>query len=238
MDDNVETSRPESNLTGAESSQESVDGSTEPTEDRSESGEGKVIAGFQRSLQEAREREKKTEKQLADLRRELRRLNDEKKKAELGSMSEADQYKALAEEEQKKRAMLEIELLIKDSVEGKNIPPKIVKLLRKSPWAIPEVQDELGDDYSWDDVIDSVTRHLPDYVNSFVEPEEAPTTEDLEEIEAKVDAERSTDFAVTRNHIYTREEVARIQAAGPDEWEKHREAIMAQMARSGGALPE
>jgi len=113
------------------------------------------------------------------------------------------------------------------------LPKPIQDLLVKTPWAIPAVVEEIGDSpQSWDEIISSVKKHLPTYIDSLV----VKPVEPLEEPSSKrVDSERTNDSSVVRNHVYTIEEVREIKK-DPKEWAKHEEAILKQMAANSGKL--
>lgn len=227
---NSETSKTDVDLTGL-NSQENQSQPTEPEGEKLPEG----AKNWQHALQLAREREDKLRRDAEEAREQAKRLQEEKKQADLAKLSETDRYKAMATEEAEKRAQLELKLTVSEQLAGKNLPKPIVDLLTKSPWVIPAVQDELGSEYTWDEVIDSVKRHLPRYVESLV-VETKPSEEPQNESSKKVDSERSVgDYSYTPAHVYTLEEVNRIKN-DPAEWEKHRVKILKQLQASGGRL--
>jgi hypothetical protein len=236
----VETSRPTGDLTeggdALEDTQpiESPEGSAEPAEDDKE----KIIVGFQKSLQKSQEARKKAEA-------ELRKYKEKEKQEELADMSETDKIRVQAEKIIRENAELKIGILVDKIVGNRNIPAAVVTALKKVPWEIiPGVKEEVSDDADYDDVIDAIERHLPDYIDSLVISESKPDKgeDELPSVEPstkKVDTERTGDGgAVVKTHKYTRREVERIKALGEAEYEKHREAILAQIGRDGGTLPE
>lgn len=233
----VETSSQDDILTGASTTdtQESKATTSEPTEESKEKlPEG--TKNWQHALQQAREREKASEEAAAEARKKVKEYENREKERKLEGMSEAEKYKALAEEEAQKRTKLELQIFVNQTIAGRDVPAPIVELLTETPWVIPPVYKELGDEFAWDDAIDAVKRYLPDYIDSLlVKGEVAPS--EKEPIK-RVDSERSYDVsAVSMGHVYTREEIARI-SADPKEWEKHREKILAQMSKSGGRISE
>lgn len=224
----VETSRPDASLTGG-NTQESTKGSTDTAGETTSTGS----ENWQAALQKAREREKAIKEELEDTRNKLKVKEEEDKKKKLADLSEAERYKAEAQEEAMKRGKLELTMVVSEALEGRNVPRPIADLLKKSPWAIPEVSEELGDEFTWDEAVTSVKKHLPSYVDSLVVNSTAISDEPK-----KVDSERSVDSsAVIRDHIYTQVEVAEI-AKDPKLYEKHREAILTQLSKGGGKLPQ
>lgn len=222
----VETSRPDASLTG-DNTQESTKGSTDTT------GES-TTDNWQAALQKAREREKAVKEELEETRKKLQAKEDDEKKKKLADLSEVDRYKAEAQEEAMKRGKLELTLVVSEALQGRNVPKPMADLLKKNPWAIPQVSEELGDEFTWDEAVASVKRHLPSYVDSLAVESSSTTTSDEPK---KVDSERSVDSgAIVRDHTYTQTEVAEI-AKDPKLYEKHREAIFAQLEKSGGILP-
>ena len=223
----VETLRSDENLTAVNNGQESEKGLTEPTEDLLDGAKN-----WQHALQIKQERlkEEREARELAEAR--LKEIEDAEKQRTMDNLSESDKWKVIAKEEEKKRGALELKLVVKDTLSGKKLPQPIVDLLTETPWAIPQVARELGDNFTWDEAIASVKRHLPSYVESLVVGE-IPSEESLK----KVDSERSVDTTIIKDHIYTRSEVEAIGKDGPM-WEKHREAILKQMNKYGGVLPE
>ena len=224
----VETSSPNDNLTGTTSTQESQTGSTEPTEN-------KESKNWQEALQKSREREKAKDDELEKARQRLNEYQAREREEKLADMTEAEKYKSIAEEESQKRAKLELKVFISETIAGKEISRPIADLLYESPWAIPPVRKELGDDFTWDDAIASVRRHLPEYVESLLVSGQKPGSE---EPLKRVDSERSVDTSgVSMSHVYTREEISRI-SADPKEWEKHRERVLSQLSKAGGVISE
>jgi len=224
----VETLKSDENLTAVKDGQESAKGSTEPTEDTLLDG----AKNWQHALQIKQERlkEEREARELAEAR--LKEIEDAEKQRTLDNLSESDKWKVIAKEEEKKRGALELKQVVKDTLYDKKLPQPIVDLLTETPWAIPQVARELGDNFTWDEAIASVKRHLPSYVESLVVGE-IPSEEPLK----KVDSERSVDTTIIKDHIYTR---AEVEALGKDPvaYEKHRDAILRQMAKYGGRLPE
>lgn len=225
----VETLSPDPSLTGREP-QENKDQIVEPTKDNV-SPEDK---NWQAALQKKAELLKAREAELEETKRRLKEKEDQERSKKLSELSEVDRYKSIAEEESRKRGQSEMKSIVTEALSGKQIPAPIVELLKSTPWAIPEVRKELGEDFTWDDAIESVRRHLPDYIDSLVV--NSPTKS--EESNTKVDSERSIgETVITSGHIYTQREVAEL-SKNPKEYEKHRDAIFRQLEKSGGRLPE
>lgn len=230
---NTETSSSQNGLTEDKILQESTKESTDPV------GENDLPEGaknVQHAIQLAREREKAAREEAESIRAKLREIEAREKQAKMADMSETERYKTLAQEESQKRGKLELKLTVQEAIAGKSLPKGVEDILIRSPWAIPAVQDELGDEFTWDDAIASVKRHLPEYVESLVVGSVKPL-EDIEPSSKRVDSERSIDSGVVRKHIYTREEVARL-GKDPVEWAKHEAAVLKQMAENGGNLPQ
>lgn len=227
---NDETSRLDGDLTdGQESVQESTDGSIEPQM------ESKEKAGFQKAIQDAREREKAKEEALSKAQQEIAKLKRAQQDKELADMSEVERLAKQLEQERKSNAEFRIKSLINSSIRGKAVPDAIIRALEVVPWEIvPGVKGDLTDDATYDEVIASLERHLPAYVDSITMPNASVE----ESSDKKIDTERSgAGSSVVKRHIYTRSEVDKIQSS-PSEWEKHREAILKQVADNGGVLPE
>lgn len=226
----VETLSPDKNLTGVSKVQSDTQESNLKTTEPAKESENWQVA-----LQKARERENAEREAREEAESRLKEIEDQEKRKRLENMSEVDKYKSLAEEEAQKRANLELKLIVKDSLVGKDIPTAIVELISETPWAIPAVKRELGSEFTWDQAVASVKKHLPGYIDSLtVVKANSPLDE---EPSKKVDSERSVGSDVVREHIYTQEEVEKISKE-PAEWEKHRTSILSQMAKYGGALPK
>lgn len=226
----VETSSPDVNLTAGNTGQESSSGSTEPTE------ESALLDGaknYQHALQKSAEKLKEERAAREAVEEKLREVEEAEKQKKLEGLSDTEKWKTIAQEEQEKRGELELKLIVQKAIAGKNLPQPIVELLTTTPWAVPEVYRETKDNFSWDIVTASVSKHLPSYVESLVVEDKPSEEEPLK----RVDSERSVETTVFKNHIYTRSEVAEI-SKDSKEWEKHREAILAQAAKNGGQLPE
>jgi len=234
MADKVETSRPEGDLTDSKAVQESTEGSTEPTLEPTEVPDD--ANNWQHALQKSREREKAKEEEMATLRKELKKIQDTQKAQKLSELGEAERYKTIAEEESAKRGKLEMRVTVQEALAGKNIPQAIRELILETPWAIPPVAKELDDDFTWDEAIDAVQRHLPEYVDSLVaetSSKKEPSGDNSSE--SAIDPERSIENTVVKEHVYTRQEIERLQA-DPKEWEKHRESILKQLQSQGGTI--
>lgn len=226
-----ETSSPQVDLTGQQS-QESQLGSVEPEK-------GSVLPeeanNWQHALQKKQELIQAKEKELEEIRALLKEKEAAEKQKRLAEMSEAERYREVAEEEARRRGELELKFVVAEALVGKKLPSAIEELIRETPWAIPAVKRELGEDFTWDEAVEAVRKHLPDYLESLVVSSPDPITE---EQPRKVDSERSMDNAgYSTGHTYTQQEVEKI-SKDPKEWEKHRESIMKQIARDGGALPQ
>lgn len=229
---NTETSSSQNGLTGDKNSQESTLESTEPVGQNTDLPTG--AKNVQHAIQLAREREAAAKAEAERLANENAELKRQKKAKDLAEMSETERYKSMAEESEARAARAELGMFVRDSIGGKQLPKPIQDLLVKTPWAIPAVVDEIGDSpQSWDEIISSVKKHLPVYVESLVVKTEQPLEE--EPSSKRVDSERTNDTVVVRNHIYTKEEVAQI-AKDPKEWAKHDAAITKQIADNGGRL--
>jgi hypothetical protein len=236
----VETSRPTEDLTvDNDVKQESSEGSTEPARD------DKVIAGFQKAIQEARERENATAEKVNEMQAKLKKYEAAEKERELSALSETDRVRMEAERMAKENAELKIKMLVNRLATGKDIPGPVLRALEVAPWEmVPEVKNEIGADPTYDDIVDALERHLPTYIDSLVvsTPESDNDTEDTPSVEPsaiKVDPERSgSGSTVVKTHTYTRAEIDRIKAMGDAEYEKHRDAILAQMKRDGGIIPQ
>lgn len=223
----VETLSPNSNLTDLDKMQESGKGSAEPAKEEVSPEE----KGFQAALQKKAELLKVREAELEKVKRELQEKENQEKQRKLADMTEVERYKSVAEDEARKRGELEMRVIVTEAMIGKNIPGPMAELIRETPWAIPPVKRELGSDFTWDEAIEAVRRHLPDYIDSLVT--DIPTKSEEPQ---KVDSERSMGSPVVQGHIYTQKEVAEI-SKDPREYEKHRDAIMKQLQRDGGRLP-
>lgn len=226
-----ETSSPQVDLTGQQS-QESQPGSVEPEKS---SVLPEDSNNWQHALQKKQELIQAKERELEDMRKRLKDKEDAEKQRRLAEMSEAERYKTMAEEETRRRGELELRFVVAETLNGKNVPQALVELIKETPWAIPPVKKVLGEDFTWDEAVDAVREHLPAYIESLVVSDSKPT---LEEQPRKVDSERSIgDAGFTTGHIYTQAEVAEI-SKDPKEWEKHREAVLKQMQKMGGVLPQ
>lgn len=224
---NSETSSLDSNLTVTKSEQESGTKITEPEghNDPSES-----IKGFQASLQ-------KKQEEIKELREQLRAKAEAERRAKEAELSEVERANIKASEMEAKAAKLELGILVRDHIAGKNLPKAIENLLLRNPWAIPEVTEEIDNgtiQNNWEDITDAVRRHLPKYVESLVIKKETPIVKDEELPTRRIDSERSIDSTVVLDHIYTEEEIRSLDDKG---WEKNREAILRQLGKNGGQLP-
>lgn len=220
------------NLTDAKGVQESQEESvgTEETKDLPEGAKN-----WQHALQQKAELLQKKEREAEELRRLLKEKEDAEKQQRLSQMSEAERYRIQAEDAMRELGELKVKTAVSKMLEGRNIPSGIKEIIERSPWVIPPVADELGDVSSrtWDEVEGSVNRHLPNYINSLeVRKEEPQNAKEEESAPRVIDSERSVDPSVVRNHVYTREEIARLG----DDYEKHRDKILKQMAASGGKI--
>lgn len=222
----VETLRPQDNLTGTDSTQESNLGSADPT--GTQSTDDTSTKNWQKALQDKVDIIKQKENEAAELRAKLRDKEEAEKRKKLEEMSEVEILRATAEEETQKRGKLEMSLLVQKAIAGKNILPAVVEMIQESPWSIPAVARELGNDFTWDQAIESVGRHLPDYVNSLVV--DSNTGEKEPEVETRIDTERSTGSAIGATHVYSLEEIKAL-AKDPVEYEKHRNAILRQVSQ-------
>lgn len=230
MKTDVETTGSEKDLTVTrDGKQESTIESTEPAEGR-DLPEG--AKNWQHALQLAREREQAKEAELAEYRAKLDEVKAEEKRRSLADLPEIERYKSIAEEESQKRGKLEMRQIVLEAVSGKNIPGAIKDLLLNSPWAIPAVSEELGSTYTWDEAIASVRRHLPAYISLITASEDKPSTPSEESVR-RVDTERSTGISVVKDHFYTQDEIDKMS---PEEYEKHRDKILRQMATNKGKL--
>lgn len=230
---NTETSSSQNGLTDQQV-QESTKESTDPV-GNNDLPEG--AKNVQHAIQLAREREEAAKKEAEAIRAELQAIKDREKQAKRAEMSELERYKEQVAESETKAAKLELGMLVRDTISGKNLPKGVEQILIKNPWAIPAVTEEIDSgtiENSWTDIIASVKRHLPDYVNSLVVEPEKPL-EDEEPSSRRVDSERSMDSSVVKKHVYTKEEIARL-GKDPVEWAKHEEAIKKQIAESGGRI--
>lgn len=226
-----ETSSPQVDLTGQQS-QESQPGSVEPEKS---SVLPEDSNNWQHALQKKQELIQAKEKELEEIRALLKEKEAAEKQKRLAEMSEAERYREVAEEEARRRGELELKFVVAEALVGKKLPSAIEELIRETPWAIPAVKRELGEDFTWDEAVEAVREHLPAYIESLVVSDSNPT---LEEQPRKVDSERSIgDAGFTTGHIYTQAEVAEI-SKDPKEWEKHREAVLKQMQKMGGVLPQ
>lgn len=225
-----ETSSPVVDLTGQQS-QESQPGSAEPEKD---SVLPEDSTNWQHALQKKQELIQAKEKELEEMRAKLKARDEAEKSKRLAEMSEAERYKEIAEEEAKRRGELELKFVVAEALNGKDIPAAFVEMIKETPWAIPPVKRQLGDDFTWDEAVDAVREYLPGYIESLV----VTSPEPKEEQPKRVDSERSMgDAGFSTGHIYTQSEVDKL-SKDPKEWEKHREAIMRQISKMGGALPQ
>jgi hypothetical protein len=228
----VKTTGSDPNLTVAEDSkQESQGESTELTEDE---GLPEGSKNWQHAIQLAREREKAMKAELETFRAKLEEKQAEDKTKKLAEMSETERYKSIAEEEAQKRGKLEMRQLILEATADKKIPKPLKDLLLRAPWSIPAVEEELGTEYTWDQAIAAVKRHLPTYLESITAEEETPSTPSEETVK-RVDTERSTGATVVKEHFYTKDEIDAI-SRDPKEYEKHRDKILRQLATQKGRM--
>lgn len=226
----VKTTGSDPNLTvDEEVKQESEVESTELTDDTSLPEGSK---NWQHAIQLAREREKAAKAELDEMRAKLDAAKAEEKSKKLAEMSEAERYKSIAEEEAQKRGKLEMRQLILEGLADRNVPKPLKDILLRAPWSIPAVEEELGTEYTWDQAIASVKRHLPTYLESITVGEEAPIKSSEEPVK-RVDTERSAGSSVVKEHYYTKLEV---DSMSPSEYETHRDKILRQMAKNGGRL--
>lgn len=231
---NIVTSSSEQDLTGSQTSQESTEESIDTVGTDTDLPDG--AKNVQHAIQLARERENEAKRKADELAQEVATLRRQEKQQKMAEMTEAERYKTLAEESEAKAARLEIGILVRDSIAGKDLPKPIADLLIKTPWAIPAVTEEIGDSpSSWEDIISSVKKHLPVYVDSLVVKSEKSLEE--EPSSRRIDSERSVDNVVTADHIYTEEEVKEI-SKDPVLYAKHRDRILKQMAKHSGSLPK
>lgn len=224
-----ETSRPTNDLT-EQQLQESQSGSVEPIKDNVSEE-----SNWQAALQKKVELIKQRESELEELKAKLKEREDAEKAKRLAEMSEADRYREIATEEARRRGELELKLVVSEVLHGKDLPPAIAELIKETPWALPPIRQELGDDFTWDEAVDAVKRILPEYVDTLVV--RSPTPEIVEEQPKKVDSERSIGTPASSGHIYTKSEVDAL-SKDPREWEKHRESVLKQLQRDGGVLPQ
>ena len=227
----VETTGSHHNLTvDGNIEQESTTASTEPAEDTSLPEGSK---NFQHALQLSREREKALKTELNDYRSKLDKAAAEEKSRKLAEMSETERYRSIAEEESQKRSKLELRQFVMEATADMKVSRAIKELLLRAPWSIPAVEEELGTEYSWDQVIVAVKRHLPTYLES-ITAEDTNLSTPSEETIKKVDTERSAGATVVKEHFYTKEEIDSL-SKNPVEYEKHRDKILRQISAQGGS---
>lgn len=232
----VETSRPESDLTGDNNvTQESVEGSTEPSSELTPEEKKQ----FQAALQKSQERAKAEQKQREELQAELDHIRKMQKEQELSKMSDSDKYRAIAEQALEDKSRTKIGLLISKATSGKNLSPAFVDMMTNAPWEIPSVKEDLPSDYTWEDVENAVANNIDSYVDSLVMTNSTASKEEpsMDENPKKVDSERAGGNTVVKKHVYTLQEISRIKQ-DPADWEKHREAILKQLSEYGGQLPQ
>lgn len=240
VSDNDETLSPDENLTGDKVPQENTPGSSEPQEETKTPEElEKALKGFQRDQQKSREREKVKDRKIDELTETIDSIKAAEKQKKLEGMDEVTRYKTMADDAVTEKGKLEMRIVVNEALEGRNLPQVVVDILRNAPWAIPTVKAEIGEQFTYEDAIASLKRHLPAYLDSFEVGNDDPATEDTpDSSNPPVDTERSNDeTTVVKNHFYTRAEINKI-AADPAEWEKHGPKILAQVEEHGGTVPE
>ena len=218
-----ETLKADEDLTVTNSEQENLKGSTEPSEEDA-NGILDGAKNFQHALQRKQER-------IKELERELRIKSEAEKQKKLADMDETERWKLTAEEEQNKRAQLEIKLIVERAIKGKSISEPVLAVLRETPWVFPAIKRELTiGESSWDETIDAVERNIDSVVGSL----ESQSTETPMEPK-RVDSERSgNNTTITKNRTFTLREVEEMDDAT---YAKNKEMIFKSLKENGGRLP-
>lgn len=243
-----ETLNKDSSLTGSEDAEKTLDtGGSErdlSSSDSSNEDEGKQdnllpegAKNFQHALQMAREREKASHERYQKLQEELARYREAEKSKKLSEMDEAEKWKTIAKDESEKRAKLQLELTVDGMLSKYDIPEPIARVIRKAPWAVPEVADVLGDSPTWDETIEAVKENLPVYLESLKKSSKGEAKGDeTSSGESRVDTERSEVPNVMKKRSYTREELREI-SKDPEKWAKVEDQVLKDLAAHGGRLP-
>lgn len=225
----VETSSSDNILTGSttvrDTTQESKEESADPTGKQADDTSNR---NWQKALQDKVEIIRQREKEAEELRAKVKAFEDAQKQAKLKDLSEAEQLRAIADDALAELGRTKLDLYVQEAVQGKQIHPDIVKALKKSPWTVIDaVEAELGNDFTWDQALESVKRHLPSYVSSLV-VDSSSERDSMKE--SRIDSERAhSGGSINATHTYTMEEIRAIKN-DPKEWEKHRDRILRQLA--------
>jgi cell division septum initiation protein DivIVA len=175
----------------------------------------KEKAGFQRLVAKKDEEIKSYRERLDDMSEKLSRLQQAEREKRLEGLTEAERWKAEAQDNARRAAEAELRSLVtaQASIKGVMNHP-VVQILLETPWAIPAVKKRLTADSTWEETIELVKTHLPSYLDSLVEPEtETPQTKKIEnlppreeEVPEGMETERSGS-ARTEKRTWTRAEV-------------------------------
>ena len=226
----------EDNSNANERDEESTESS--PTEENEEEETPRDNA--QKAIQEARERENAAVERARAAEKKLR-------EKELSKMTEADRVKEELTQTQSELAELKVGSVIDTELAKVGLASSpIAALIKKSPMGIPGVQEDLGEEYSLEDAVTAVKKHLPSYLESVVADLKPKSQKDSEKesdesedsgsstASTKVDEERSA--PPVKDKIYSREEIAEM-AKNPEVWAKVKDKVLAQVANKGGILP-
>lgn len=222
-----ETSRPDLDLTGTTSTQESLNGSADPLGETAKDLESENAKNFQHALQIKQEK-------IKALEAKLREREEEEKEKKLAGMDEAERYRMSYEEEAQKRAKLELKYVISEATQGKSIPTGALEVLKEAPWEFPAIKQELSSEPTWDEIIDAVRRNI-DLVADSLEIKGVSTVPLQETEPRKIDPERSGPTTISKERPLTREEIQEL-AKDPKRWEREKGRVLEQLARSGGVL--
>jgi hypothetical protein len=193
------------------------------TSDEGDELNEKSKAGFQKALQEAREKEKRLAKEVSQMRSKLK----EKELAELG---ETERLEKEAQQLAEENARLKLQQFISKEVQARDLDVNdpLVEILMDTPWQIPPVRRVLGDSPTWDEVIEAVENKLPSYLDDLVarrngtgnasasdansEPDES---EEEQEDDESSEVPTSTERTVVQNsaenkRTWTRSEIAAL----------------------------
>ena len=226
-----ETLKSSNDLTVPEEGElENSNGSTEPSEDNKDQSLPDGSKNWQHALQVKQERIKQLEAKV--------KANEEyEKQKKLADMDEVERLKLNLQEEQDKRASLELKLIIEDAVKGKNIPVAVLDVLKDTPWVFPAIKRNivLGDT-SADEMIDAVRDNINEVVETLeVKGESTPVEQ---RVSRKVDSERSSEGVVIKDRPLTLAEYKAIMEGSDELYLKNKARIADFIKQNGGVLPK
>lgn len=218
-----ETSRLDENLTDGNSVQESEQSRSAEPSPQSELPEG--AKNWQHALQMRQERIKELERQNKEYARK-------EKEASLSDLTEAEKYKTLYEEQLAKNSEQELRNFVDSQIQGRNIPSVIRQHLLQAPWSIPGVSAELPNNFSVEEAIPVIKKHLPAYLDAVAVSSE-PTTPKADNVtepeNTPSDANRPSGVPTVKNRVYTRADVKRLSDEG--RYKEHEKEIDDQLRR-------